>query len=101
MNELEKALYNAPSIDTAWCPFCGFPAQNKHHIVPRSRGGTHGATVNVCGMGNASGCHGLLHAHKLHMKYENGTWYYLRTSEPTKYQTALQMEGWKELGNWN
>lgn len=96
MNELEKALFSAPSIDTPYCPFCGFPAQNKHHIVPRSRGGANGATVNVCGLGNTSGCHGLLHKKMLHLKYEDG-WYFLRTDKPTKYQTALDMQGWEKL----
>ena len=47
-------------------------------------------------MGNASGCHGKLHSHKLHLRYTDG-WEYLETDEPTKYQTALNMEGWKPL----
>lgn len=97
MNELQKPLFYAPSIESECCPFCGKPATNRHHIVPRSQGGTKGATVTVCGMGNASGCHGLLHAHKLHLKHENGQWFYLRTAEPMKYEKALNMEGWKRL----
>ena len=97
MNELEKALYYAPSINTLWCPFCGKMATNKHHIVPRSRGGTNGATVNVCGIGNVTGCHGKLHKHLLTMKYEDGRWYYLETEQPVKYQAALAMKGWKPL----
>ena len=99
MNELQKPLYNAPSISTPWCPFCGKPATNRHHIVPRSQGGGDGATVNVCGMGNASGCHGRLHDHTLHMRYE-GRWQYLETDEPTKYQDALKMDGWRDLRCW-
>lgn len=96
MNLLEKALMEAPSISTPYCPFCGKPTTNRHHIVPRSHGGTNGATIDVCGMGNASGCHGKLHSHRLHLRYADG-WEYLETDEPTKYQTALNMEGWKPL----
>lgn len=96
MNELQIPLFHAPSIETSLCPFCGKPVQNRHHIVPRSQGGTKGATITVCGMGNASGCHGLIHAHRLHLRYE-GHWEYLRTEQPTKYQDALGMDGWKEL----
>ena len=47
-------------------------------------------------MGNASGCHGKLHSHTLHVRYENG-WQYLETSQPTKYQDALAMDGWRNL----
>ena len=96
MNELQKVLFNAPSIETEYCPFCGKPATNRHHIVPRSQGGSKGATVTVCGMGNASGCHGLIHAHRLHMRFIEGRWEYLKT-EPMKYEKALEMEGWKPL----
>ena len=96
MNELEKALYSAPSIHSDRCVFCGRPATNQHHVVFRSQGGKDGATISVCGMGNASGCHGLLHQRKLHVRYE-GVWQYLRTKEPTKYQDALSMDGWRCL----
>lgn len=96
MNLLQKALMDAPSITTPICPFCGKPSTNRHHIVPRSQGGHDGPTIDVCGMGNASGCHGLLHAHKLHLRYRDG-WEYLETQEPVKYQTALSMDGWRSL----
>ena len=96
MNLLEKALMDKPSIEQQYCPFCGRPATNRHHIVARSQGGTDGPTVTVCGMGNASGCHGLFHSHRLHLRYTD-RWEYLRTKEPTKYQTALNMEGWRPL----
>lgn len=96
MNELQKALYNAPSINLPYCPFCGFPATNKHHVVPRSQGGTYGATITVCGHGNMTGCHAKFHNHTLHVRYQ-GHWEYLETSEPMKYQDALALDGWKEL----
>lgn len=87
---------DAPSIDTLWCPFCGQRATNKHHIVPRSQGGHNGPTVNVCGIGNYSGCHAKLHNHTLHLRYEDG-WQFLETDIPTKYDKALTMEGWKGI----
>jgi len=39
---------------TVACFECGAPATCRHHVVPRSRGGT--ATVPLCGA-----CHGLAH----------------------------------------
>lgn len=82
-------------------------------------------TITLCGSGNASGCHGLAHQGRLHFRwvvtpvpamgnwggqYENlytgvanykirtgGHWEYLITDEPTKYQKALEMEGWESL----
>lgn len=99
MNLLDKALMNAPSINSMWCPFCGRIATQKHHIVPRSRGGKDGPTVNVCGLGNASGCHGKLHQHRLHLRYTDEL-EFLETEEPTKYQDALEMDGWQRLWRW-
>lgn len=99
VNEHQKALMGKPSIEGDFCPFCGRRATNAHHVVPRSQGGADGPTVRVCGMGNASGCHGLLHSHRLHMRWdeESWQWLYLRTEEPTKYDRALEMDGWKPL----
>lgn len=96
MNELQKRMFHAPSIITPECPFCGRPSTNRHHIIPRSQGGHDGPTIDVCGMGNASGCHGRLHDHTLHLRYE-GDWQYLRTDQPTKYQDALAMDGWRSI----
>jgi hypothetical protein len=89
-------LFNAPSIDLPYCPFCGRPATNRHHAVPRSQGGTKGAIITVCGLGNMTGCHAKLHNHTLHVRY-TGKWEYLYTEQPTKYQAALSMEGWETL----
>lgn len=96
MNELQKTLFSAPKIVASECPFCGRPTTNRHHIIPRSQGGHDGPTIDVCGMGNASGCHGKLHQHLLHLRY-TGEWEYLETKEPTKYQDALAMDGWRSL----
>ncbi|MFR9169859.1 MAG: hypothetical protein ACLVKI_14535 [Gordonibacter urolithinfaciens] len=68
-------------------------------------------TVRLCGSGNASGCHGLAHAGMLHFRWAaaehtdrltgnvlmGGHWEYLLTDEPTKYQAALAMGGWRRL----
>lgn len=55
----------------------------------------------VCGNGNLNGCHGLLHALRLHLDWRNGCWQYLRTDEPTKYEKALAMPGWKKVRTWD
>lgn len=65
MNAYRERLYGRPSIETELCPFCGRMATNRHHIIPKGLGGSKREkdipTVTVCGMGNASGCHGKLH----------------------------------------
>lgn len=96
MNALDEALMEGPSIERPWCAFCGRRATQRHHIVPRSRGGKDGPTVTVCGFGNSSGCHGKLHDHRLHLRWV-GRWEYLETERPTKYQDALDMEGWEPI----
>ena len=96
MNELEKPLMQGYSINTPWCVFCGKRKTQEHHVVLRSHGGTNGPTISVCGLGNASGCHGKLHSHQLHLRWV-GYWEYLETDEPTKYQDALAMGGWVKL----
>lgn len=100
---------------------------NQHHIVKRSSGKLFQngrevpkPTITLCGFGNnlkdADGheyCHGLAHANRLHFKwvvskqkygtYANckaeigGHWEFLLTDEPTRYQDALDMAGWKPL----
>ena len=105
MNLYEKSLMEGPSIETPYCAFCGraFPL-NAHHIVRRSAGGSDGPTVICCGNGSnlrdADGryyCHGLIHHHMLHLRWTGDSWECLRTSEPTKYEKALAMDGWKPL----
>ena len=96
-NSYEERLMDKPSIESDICPFCGAFATNRHHIVPKSRGGAGSPTVCVCGMGNTSGCHGKLHNRTLHLDWRNDEWHYLRTSEPTKRDKALEMDGWQPL----
>lgn len=99
MNEHQKRLMKGVSIEGETCVFCGMKATNAHHVVPRSQGGSSGPTIPVCGMGNASGCHGLLHSHMLHLRWDEETWQwlYLRTEKPMKYENALEEDGWKPL----
>lgn len=103
MNERQRRLMGKPSIESVLCPFCGRVATNRHHIVPRSAGGAKGPTVNVDGMGNASGCHKLLHDHVLHIDYDDDAdcWVYLRTDEPMKDEKADMLGGWRPVGSWD
>lgn len=94
---LYDGLMGKPSIETEGCAFCKRYPVERHHIVPRSHGGKNGPTVTVCGFGNTSGCHGKLHSHRLHLRWNEG-WEYLETKEPTKEMEALDMDGWTRLG---
>lgn len=64
----------------ARCAICGRPATNAHHIVPKGMGGgskyaeiggikVMSPLIAVCGMGNADGCHGKLHAHDIELQW--------------------------------
>lgn len=106
MNEYLKRLMDGPSIDTGHrCAICGrWSPLEDHHIVRRSQGGTTGPVIRLCGAGNGlhdgSGrpfCHGLAHANRLHFYWDGREWSYLITDEPTKYEIALGMEGWKPI----
>lgn len=101
-------LMGKPDIDRSdgcccWCGRAG--ATDRHHVVKRSAGklvvdGREVAkpTVRLCGMGNASGCHGKAHAGRLHFRFaEQGHWEGLETPEPMKYQEALVQEGWRRI----
>lgn len=118
-------MMGKPSIDNAehFCCICGKPATNRHHIVKRSAGKlvvdgveVKKPTVRLCGEGNASGCHGLAHAGKLHFRWVDeqafknvkangmfehyaigGHWECLIVDEGTDYLTALSMDGWRRL----
>jgi hypothetical protein len=88
----------APSIGGERCAWCGSPAHDKHHAVPRSRGGTNGPTIRLCGFGNASGCHGKAHAARLHFDYAEGRWLGIEVAQPTK-RDRLPIHGWRPLQN--
>lgn len=93
-----------PSIDTGTdCAFCGVYVGEhieKHHIVPRSQGGTKGPTITLCGWGNTSGCHGMVHAHRLHFDWneEKGCWEYCYTgAKGMKFDKARSEMKWFPL----
>lgn len=54
-------------------------------------------TITLCGYGNTSGCHGLAHQNRLHFRYEGGELQYIVCPEPTKYEVALGMDGWRAV----
>ena len=123
VSELMRPMMGRPNIDNAegLCCWCGRPATDRHHIVKRSAGKlvkngreVPKPTARLCGFGNASGCHGKAHAGRLHFRwvdhqetpieiFRNGSypgrghWEALETSEPCKYQQALEMEGWRRI----
>lgn len=104
------------------CAICGSPHPlNRHHIVRRGAGKVvqrgrelKKPTVTLCGIGNTCGCHKLAHDGRLHFRWVPkidkafynrsartnlvcGHWEYLITEDPTKYQDALGMKGWRKL----
>lgn len=93
----DEALMEAPSYTPGRCVVCGRTPVQAHHLVPRSHGGSKGPVVHLCGLGNASGCHGKAHSHRLHFRYA-GKLEYLLTDEPVKDYVAYDMEGWKDIG---
>ena len=101
LNEYDAANLNAPSIDAdknGLCAICHMrPASNRHHIVPRSHGGTDGPTIAVCGNGNVSGCHGLLHAGRIYLRYKGGSWWFICPSPPCKVEKAHRLKGWQKI----
>lgn len=127
--ELWRPLMEAPSVETPRCCVCGRAHPlNRHHVVPRSRGKLyrHGVevpkpTVVLCGLGNnlrdADGrpyCHGMAHHGMLHFRWVaggdarslfkgeagGGHLEYLLTAEPTRYEDALGMGGWRRMRRW-
>ena len=107
MNEYLRAMMGAPSIEPedGRCAICNRASPlERHHIVARSLGGTDGPTALLCGFGSnlrdADGryyCHGLAEWHMLSFRWRDGRWEYLLTDEPTKYERALRMDGWRPV----
>lgn len=92
-------IYAAPSVRRVWCVVCGRPAQNDHHVIPGARHATRehpeSPTLSLCGLGNASGCHGAAHAHRLHFRFTD-RWEYMWTDEPLNELDASEIqEGWR------
>ena len=115
--ELYWPLMNGVTIESDRCVVCGRSPVQMHHVVKRSAGNMYRGGVRIprpklplCGLGNASGCHGLAHQNRLHFRWVrpreafnrptpqgSGHWEYLITDEPTRYERALEMDGWRPL----
>ena len=125
--EILRPLMDGVSVIAPRCAVCGRARPlNQHHVVRRGAGRLYRngvevpkPTITLCGSGNASGCHGLAHANRLHFRWvpsdavrggfgryprmengEGGHWEYLLAAEPVSYQRALEMDGWVPLRRW-
>lgn len=96
------SMFGRPSASNIYgrCMVCGRPANNHHHIVPRSAGeySVEGRrlskpTVLLCGSGNASGCHGLAHQHRLHFRWVD-------TFEDHRYDRVVNPHHGPGSGHW-
>lgn len=119
--ELYWPLMAGVTIESDRCVVCGRSPVQMHHVVKRSAGNMYRGGVRIprpklplCGLGNASGCHGLAHQNRLHFRWVrpreafnrptpqgSGHWEYLITDEPTRYQRALEMDGWRTLPDFD
>lgn len=101
-----RGLLDKPDVISPCCAVCFRPYDNEHHVVFKASGGVSKELekriprIRLCGMGNASGCHGKAHHRELHFDFRDGGWMYLETGKPTKRNEALEMPGWKLLGGW-
>lgn len=120
--EILRPLMDGVSVTLPFCAVCGrtYPL-NQHHVVRKGAGKLFRdgieipkPTITLCGAGNTSGCHGLAHQNRLHFRwvraegrksrphsFGSGHWEYLVTDEPTKYQAALEMDGWRQLRDFD
>ena len=126
VNALLLPMMGKPSIFVDRCAVCGRVSPlNQHRIVRRSAGKAFdrsghelkAPTITLCGFGNslsdadgARFCHGMAHNGMLHFRWVEGWkksggidvafgghWEFLITEEPTRYQDALAMEGWRSI----
>ena len=74
-----EALLGKPDVTLMpFCAICGRPAHDRHHVVQKGIGGASAEVdariplIRLCGSGNEDGCHGLLHAHVLHVYWDDG-----------------------------
>ena len=99
-NAQRDRLLGKPSIETEACPFCGRVAMNRHHILPKGMGGTRRRdipTVTVCGMGNASGCHGRLHDHTLELDWDDEAGWWHRLADLVDRPTCKNASGYCDV----
>lgn len=82
------------------CAICGRPAHDLHHVHQKGMGGVSAEVdaaiprLRLCGSGNLDGCHGLVHAKRLHIHEIDGGWAFWVSAEPMKDATA-----WREHGD--
>ena len=111
MPEIYRPLMQCPTIRLGRCAVCGrtYPLE-QHHLVWRSQGKLFKEgkelpkpTITLCGFGNnlydadkRPYCHGRVHSHMLHFKWDDGL-YALETAEPVEYVKALGMDGWNPV----
>lgn len=92
-------LLDRPSVTaTDRCVVCGAPASDAHHVIEKGIGGTSGSIerripkLRLCGMGNASGCHGLVHQMRLHLYWrEPDGWVWWLSPEPMPHEEAWRL----------
>jgi hypothetical protein len=105
LDNYDRMLLRRPDMTGPTCVFCGKPAENNHHLIPRSRlikaAQWLSPIISVCGLGNASGCHGDLHSGRKHVRYfdrfEVEGWEYLTSDVPISRDEAHARDGWKRL----
>lgn len=98
-DDFRAKLLDKPDIDLVpYCAICGRPARDRHHIIQKGMGGVSREVekripkIRVCGEGNASGCHGLLHSKRLHVYWDDYEEYvYLVTREPMDDLTCWEL----------
>lgn len=84
-----NALLGKPDVvSRPFCAICGARAADKHHVLQKGAGGSRSDAdiplMRLCGSGNADGCHGLVHAHVLHVYWDDakGGWVFYLSPEP-------------------
>ena len=112
LDQMYWPLMEAPTVKLPFCAVCGRSAPlEQHHIVWRSWGELdrdgrrlRKPTVTLCGFGSnlrdADGmmyCHGKAHHRMLHFRNDRGCLEFIELRRPTKYQEALEADGWEPL----
>ena len=116
--QFRDKLLDKPDVTLfPFCAICGRPARDKHHVIQKGMGGVTPETdrriplMRLCGDGNETGCHGLLHQGYLHIYWEEGRpgvqegWVFLFTPTPIddfecwelNRAAYLPVPGWLEL----
>lgn len=103
----DREMLDKPNVPSPCCAVCMRPYDNGHHVIFKGHGGVPRSlekripVINLCGNGNASGCHGEAHHRRLFFRWRNG-WEYLRVNRAMKVDEAMAMpdERWRILPGW-